>query len=476
MFIGRLEELTILTELTKKSVASLVIFKGRRRIGKSSLAYQFAKTQKKFIQFQGLSPRFGQTNQDQLDHFAEQLSKQTSLPKLTFNTWTEAFDSLASCIQNERTLLLFDEISWMASHDGDFSGRLKIAWDNHFSKKSRLILIACGSVSPWIDHNILNSADFVGRMSAVIDLKELSLSESNQLLDPKNRLSTADKLKILAVTGGVPRYLEEIQYKQSADQNIKRLCFSPEGFLFSEFERIFNDIFDKRATKYRQIAKSLTKDHLTSSQICEQLKVDMNGVITGYLTDLEHSGFIVRSYHHQLGKSNSRKLSRYRLADNYLRFYLRYIEPEQSKIKSGLFRDVHLSSLPQWNSILGLQVESLVLANARLVIAALDIDPHHLSFVGPFFQTKNARNKGACQIDLLIETRRNLAYVCEVKFRQKITPQVIEDVQRKIEIMQKPKNFAVRPVLIYDGELADEDKFTEYFDALIPFESLLKSR
>ena len=475
MFIGRKEELSALTELTKKTVASLVVCKGRRRIGKSSLSAEFGHSQKNFMQFQGLSPRAGQTNQNQLNHFAEQLSKQSHAPKYQFDSWTEAFERLASVVKHERTLILLDEISWMASKDKDFAGRLKVAWDNFFAKKSKLILIVCGSVSSWIEENILNSADFVGRISTTIDLKEMTLAECNQFIDPKDRIQTAEKAKILSVTGGVPRYLEEINPKSTAEQNIKSLCFQPEGFLFNEFERIFNDIFDKRATKYRDIVRLLLQSHLNAKELCEKLKMEQNGVFSKYLEDLEHSGFIARDFSRPLGSEKKSKLSRYRVVDNYLRFYLQYIEPHKSKIARGLYRNTYLGSLPQWNTVMALQFENLILANTRDVLGILKIDPHLLINAGPYFQTKNARTLGACQIDLLIELRRNVAYVCEIKFRQKITATVISEVQRKIEVLKKPKNFSLRPILVYEGEIdeKDEDDIIDYFDHLIPFSKLL---
>jgi AAA+ ATPase superfamily predicted ATPase len=138
MFIGRKPEIRALNDLKAKATASLVVCKGRRRIGKSALADQFGRTHRRFLQFQGLSPRSGQGNSHQLDHFAEQLAKQKGVPGLRVRTWTEAFDALASFIGSERTFVLLDEISWMAAHDKDFAGRLKIAWDVHFSKKINL--------------------------------------------------------------------------------------------------------------------------------------------------------------------------------------------------------------------------------------------------------------------------------------------------------------------------------------------------
>jgi hypothetical protein len=241
----------------------------------------------------------------------------------------------------------------------------------------------------------------------------------------------------------------------------------------TEFDRIFNDIFSNRAGKYREIVRKLVRGHLSMSEICDQLEIERNGVISGYIEDLEHSGFLVRDFNHPLGQTKASKLSRFRLADNYLRFYLRYIEPEQSKIKKGLYRDTHLGSLANWNTIMGLQFENLIHANTRDILSSLRIDPHQVVNAGPHFQTISSRNRGACQIDLLIETSRHVAYVCEIKCRQRISNVVMSEVAKKIDVLKRPKNIAVRPVLIYAGELEDEESLNEYFDACISLDSLI---
>ncbi len=48
-----------------------------------------------------------------------------------------------------------------------------------------------------------------------------------------NKISIYEKLRILSVTGGAPRYLEEIDPKQNADENIRRLFFDKSGAFIS---------------------------------------------------------------------------------------------------------------------------------------------------------------------------------------------------------------------------------------------------
>lgn len=56
-FVGRKRELQMLGELFKKKSASLVVIRGRRRIGKSRLAQEFARKTPHYV-FSDLSFEF----------------------------------------------------------------------------------------------------------------------------------------------------------------------------------------------------------------------------------------------------------------------------------------------------------------------------------------------------------------------------------------------------------------------------------
>ncbi len=61
-----------------------------------------------------------------------------------------------------------------------FLGKLKTAWDLYFKNNPQLILILCGSISSWIEENILSSTGFMGRISLDMILEELPLYECNE--------------------------------------------------------------------------------------------------------------------------------------------------------------------------------------------------------------------------------------------------------------------------------------------------------
>ena len=77
-FIGRKTEMARLKGLLDARCASLVVVRGRRRIGKSRLLAEFGKEMKSLF-FSGMPPAQKTTAQSQRDEFAYQLER-TGLP------------------------------------------------------------------------------------------------------------------------------------------------------------------------------------------------------------------------------------------------------------------------------------------------------------------------------------------------------------------------------------------------------------
>ncbi len=415
------------------------------------------------------------TEQSQRDEFSRQLGDAINIVGIRADNWNTLFLLLSEHTQRGRILILFDEISWMGSLDADFLGKLKNAWDLKFSQNAELILVLCGSVSGWIEKNIIQSTGFLGRPSLNLTLEQLPLSTCNEFwMENGVGVSAFEKFKILSVIGGIPRYLEFIDPAVSAEENIKRLCFMKNSILLNEYEYIFSDIFAKRSPIYKRIVQQLIQGPADQNEISEKTKLARAGNLSDYLDDLTQSGFIERDHTWQLQTGNISKLSKYRLKDNYLRFYLKYIQAQKSKIEKGIFHQTSLTTLPNWDIIMGLQFENLVLNNHLGLIRAIGIQPDEIIFCNPFFQRQTARQLG-CQIDYLIQTRFDTAYICEIKFsRFEVGIEIIADMKRKIERLKLPRHFSYRPVLIHVNGVRDDVKESNFFSAIIDFSLFLK--
>ena len=89
-FIGREAELEDLKRFLRKKTSSLIVIKGRRRIGKSRLIEEFRKNLKMYS-FIGLPPTSETTAQAQRDDFCRKLSRFFNIPPLKGDDWSNLF-------------------------------------------------------------------------------------------------------------------------------------------------------------------------------------------------------------------------------------------------------------------------------------------------------------------------------------------------------------------------------------------------
>ena len=473
-FFGRDELLDALKTLWAKRVSSLVTCRGRRRIGKSTLIEEFAsRSGAFFIKIEGLRPKAGLANRDELAYFASSLARQTGCDKTPPEDWLSAFSRLDREIPDgRRVVVLLDEISWMGYYDKTFPEVLKTAWDDLFKKHPKLVLVLCGSVSMWIKENIIDNGAFAGRRSYDLMVPELPLADCVKFWGKSAKRGNAnDILDVLSVTGGVPRYLEEVNPALSADENIRRLAYLPKSVLAEDFEDMIRDVITGEPDVRADILRALVGAPKNVSEISEAIGKKKNGHLSSALEELAEAGFIVadQGINPETGKpANS---LRYRLKDNYARFYLRYIEPVARMVDSGAFAFTSLEQLGGWSAVKGFAFENLVVNNFREFLAPLGLERSLVLSAAPFRRGSRSGN-GGTQVDLMLQTALGVYFV-EIKRQAEIGREVIEEVAEKVRRVRVPRGKAVKTALVYSGHLAPIVEAQGYFNAVIDMQDIL---
>lgn len=152
---------------------------------------------------------------------------------------------------------------------------------------------------------------------------------------------------------------------------------------------------------------------------------------------------------------------------------MKYVAPQEERIRKDLYQRVPLESLEAWDTLMGFQFETLVLDSLSLIIDRLGLKNRAILNAGPYAQRKTQRRQ-PCQIDLLIRTRQAI-YICEMKFRRKITAAVIDEVREKAARLKLPDTLTLRTVLIHSGELDPAIPASDYFDHLIDADDWLRA-
>ena len=474
-FFGRESEINDLMALWGKRGGSLVTCRGRRRIGKSTLIEVFAhKAKARFIRIEGVRPKQGYSNNTELNAFAKELAAQTRAEDSMPENWLKAFMRLDREInEGERTVVLLDEVSWLGHYDETFADFVKIAWDNHWSKHDRLIVVVCGSVSGWIKERFVDNGAFFGRRSLDLVVKELPLKECVKFWGrAAARVETREIVDVLSVTGGVPRYLKEIDPGASAVANLARLAFRPNSILRIDFDEMFSDVITKLPTLSGKIVRALVEGPLSVSETAEVINAGKGGKIGEALEQLEEVGLVASDVGKNPETGKSAREVRYRLKDNYARFYLRYIEPKKEIVDAGAYRFVSLEALDGWETIMGLQFENLVLNHYPELIEPLHIGNSLIESAAPYSRRRKGDGEDGLQIDLLLQTKYS-NFVVEIKRKREIGRDVIEEVDRKLAKLSTPRGKSARPTLVYEGHLAPIVEADGYFDAIVPFRRLL---
>lgn len=473
VFIGRKNELERLNALHKKQSFSLVVVKGRRRVGKSRLIAHFASkcTENKLWDFAGLAPQEGMNDQSQRDHFVRQLATILKLPPFTFQDWSDAFEHLSSHLK-PGDIVLFDEISWMGSKDPSFIPKLKAWWDKQITP---IMVVFCGSVSIWIEENILKSTAFFGRINLTLTLEPLPISDSTKLLKASGfQGSDYDTFKLLSILGGIPWYLEQVIPGQTADDLIKQLCFEKDSLLVLEFDRIFHGLFNGKGTTYKKILDSLKDGIKTLAEVRKAIDFAHSGTLSNLMEQLIIAGFVQKQNLWSFKTAKPLKQSLYRICDPYMRFYLKLIEPQRNKIDLAGFQKIQVSQLPGFDAHIGLQLEQLLLQNRSLLLKAIGVQSNDIIADGPFRQSKTTTKPG-CQIDYLVQTVTRNLFVCEFKFKcREIGMDIISQVQDKIQALKVPRGFAVIPVLFHISGVSSSVATNGYFYRIIDITDFLQ--
>ena len=438
--IGRESEKELLNGLLESPDPEFLAVFGRRRVGKTFLIREFFGEQ---ILFE-ITGSFEGTRSEQLRNFAFALSKLAGSPVQleTPASWQEAFfqlirvlESLPPPVDNQKRVLFFDELPWLATHCSRFVSALSHFWNSWVSRENDIILVVCGSAASWMIRKILRDRGGLhNRVTRRIRLAPLDLKEVKAFLESRNiALTPKQIIEIVLCMGGIPHYLKVVRPGMSAGQIIDMVCLSENGLLYDEFEQLYSSLFHS-ADDHKSIVRALAKkpNGMQRSEISRTTKIPSGGKLTQLLDELKQSGFIATSV--PFGGRVNNKF--YRLVDEYSLFYLRWIEPSKTrKTKFG-----NLASSPNWIAWSSLAFESvcqkhIVAIKSSLGIAAVETEESKWAWSPP----ENEESDGA-QIDLIIDRRDDCINLCEIKFHgaeYTITKQDAKNFRHKVETFRR---------------------------------------
>lgn len=464
-FIGRKSNLKQLEELYRDRIGRIVTFYGRRRIGKSELIHHFRKN-KKNLYFEGLE---GEYTQAQINNFTLSLSLQIKQPHLKntqFKSWGELFSYLTTNVfsEKEKYVLILDEFQWMSSGQTKLINQIKSYWDLHW-KKQGVFLILCGSIAHFMVKKVIKSKALYGRIDREFLIEGMRPDEIKQFIPRK---SDHEILKYMMIFGGVPKYYDLLIKNRSLEQNINTLMFTAGGFFSNEIEKIFFSQFREHQT-YKAIVEKLSKENLSLNEISKKISYSSGGSLKSFLDHLEMASF-VRSY--TSIDTHSQKTKRYKLADEFLIFYYKFLEMHRQEIKKNISSDLFTRFVkPKWNSSMGFSFELFCLKNQTEIAKRLGFEEKVVK-AGPLFSKRDGY-----QFDLVYYRNDQTISLCEIKFYDGLVDtEVIKQFNTKLERFRPPKGYSVEKIIISQFGITEALSKSEYFDHSFVVTELFRER
>lgn len=329
MFINRKAELELLARLYESDRAELYVLYGRRRVGKTELLRAFCEDKPHLFFIATLA-----ADAEQLSTFSQQIWAFThpETPEgFTFPSWDAAFHALADL--PGRPLIILDEFTYLMSGNKAIASILQKVWDERL-KNSRVKLVLCGSYIGMMETEVLGyQAPLYGRRTHSTLLEPLDLPSAAQFFP---NYSPDEQFLAWALLGGMPYYLRAFSDGQDIFSNIRAHILDVQsGELFNEPRLLLMEEL-REPRNYFSILRAIAQGSTRLNEIAQASGVGAVNTVSRYLDLLQQMRLVTRrvpASEHQPEKS---KRGLYQIDDHFLRFWFRYVHPNQSSLSLGL--------------------------------------------------------------------------------------------------------------------------------------------
>lgn len=328
MFIGRAGESRVLAELADSGKPELFVLFGRRRVGKTELLQQFCRG-RRAVYFLAAQVR----ERDSLRSFRDALVECLADPlagSVEFPDWSAALQFVAERAKDQRLIVVLDEFPYLCEASPGLPSEIQRFWDTR-GKKSDLMLVLCGSQISFMEKEVLaERSPLFGRRTAQRRLEPLAPTDALAFF-PKWTMT--DRVLAYSILGGMPAYLRRFDDARSVQENLMRECLRPEGYLFDEVQFLLRSELSNPAT-YNSILAAIARGIDKVGDIALAVGVD-SAHANKYLSTMRELRLVERDVPLTDPDPLRSRRGTYRIADRFLAFHFRHVQPHASLIHAG---------------------------------------------------------------------------------------------------------------------------------------------
>jgi hypothetical protein len=373
VFVGRERELALLgkrlARVADSGAGTAVAIRGRRQVGKSRLVQEFCD--RAGMPYLFFTATKGASSVEAVAEFLSGLRESTLprdrelVPSVGSGGWPDAFRALAASLPARPSIVVLDELPWLAEQDPVFDGALQTAWDRLLAQNPVLLLLL-GSDLHMMERLTAYDRPFYGRADSLI-LGPLNPAETGAALG----LSDVDALDAHLVSGGLPGILRAWPHSMPALTFLEQECADPASALFSVPESSLLAEFPTPDQAHR-VLEAVGGGDRTHANIAATAGGRQGPLPSGSLSPLLRRLVAekrVLAVDEPLS-TRAGKPALYRVADSNLRLYLAILRAAQEQVRRGRSAVAFGLVERRWASWRGRAVEPLV--RESLALAAAD--------------------------------------------------------------------------------------------------------
>jgi AAA+ ATPase superfamily predicted ATPase len=336
-FFNRTREKMVLSEALESARSELIIVYGRRGVGKSALLeHALAASGLPYIYFRAtrrtLSIQLESLTADAREAFPDAFLGQPFSSVSVFLEFLAHRAAEAQRTGGPPVVVVIDELPYMVDVDPGLLTELQHWWDAN-KRRPNVKLFLAGSYLAFMERQVLDSnAPLYNRRTGAMKLEPMDYAEAGLFFPQYN---PQQKMEAFAILGGQPSYLEQFDPARGIEENVKVTILRSNTYLSEEPDWLLLEDL-RRDTVYGSILRAIAHGERKPSDIARAIGKNSAQDVTSALEMLRDLGLVLREIPiTDVGKSRPRT-SLYWIADAYLDFWYRFVDPSRSLIARGL--------------------------------------------------------------------------------------------------------------------------------------------
>lgn len=311
--IGRISEFDHLKALYNNHSFEYLVMYGRRRVGKTTLLQEFARTNNTI--YYPAQERNDALNLREFSRIVQLHFENTFIA--SFESWNAALEYINEKATS-RVALIIDEFPFIADENPTIKSIFQHTIDHIWKKNKNIFLILCGSSVSFMESEIMGSkSPLHDRQTSTLEIKPFDYLESS-LFFPN--YSTEEKLLAYGILGGVPRYLEGFDDTKSIEMNIAEKILKNGAYLHDEPRNLLKAEL-RETNVYNSILTAISNGKNKVTEISDYIHEDSNKV-SKYLVTLQTMRLVQKKV--SCGEDSNSRKGIYVLTDNFFKFWFRY--------------------------------------------------------------------------------------------------------------------------------------------------------